>query len=616
MAQPRSSRETPNASLLISNSSRNRPSSSCSPVRARSTPEWALNCIAPSRCSARRSIAARSCCNRSSRPICAPLMFPAEGAETEAAALLVQTRFTQPALFIIEYALAKLWMSWGIRPTAMIGHSVGEYVAGCLAGVFSLEDALTLVARRGALVQAQPGGAMLAVRLPEKEVAPLLNGQMAIAAINAPSLCVVSGPYDAITAFEKQLETQGVVTRHLHTSHAFHSPMMEPVLAPFTELLRKVKLGEPQIPYVSNVTARWITAAEARSAEYWASHVRDTVRFADGVAELMKDPRNVLLEVGPGQTLSTLARQHPSKAAGQIVLASLPLAGDEEPRGILEALGRLWMTGVEVDWRGFYAKEQRRRVVLPTYPFERKRYWPEPAASGAQPPATTTSPTTALPVVTTVPTIQAPAVTPDLQASAEAAIPRKERLLAEVAFPAAGTLRLRSFRSGSIHGSSGIGSGFSAADAGRDALSAQVRCPRHLPPIDGGTELVRRDCFASGRSIAAGGFRTCACPCPYPSSRSGNGTCCRWAAERGPRTTPAAATAAHEPAAPADGSATGRGHRVKRGSRTCGSARGCGAGTVDGAEARGQVSRSIQADGPKRRQCSLSGAEPRSGDVD
>ncbi len=360
------------------------------------------------------------------------LLFPAEGAETEAGDLLMQTRFTQPALFTIEYALAKLWMSWGIRPAAMIGHSVGEYVAGCLAGVFSLEDALALVARRGALVQAQPGGAMLAVRLPEKEVAPLLHGQMAIAAINSPSLCVVASSHHAIAALEAQLTTQGVVTRHLHTSHAFHSPMMDPVLAPFTELLNKVKLGEPKIPYVSNVSGQWITSAETRSADYWASHVRDTVRFADGIAELMKDPRNVLWEVGPGQTLSTLARQHPSKTAGQVVLSSLPLAGDEEPRGMLEALGRLWMAGAEVDWHGFYANERRRPAVLPSYPFERKRYWPEPAAAGAQPQTTTMS---AIGEIQTVPDVQAPAAAPspmpDSRAPAETAIPRRERLRAD-----------------------------------------------------------------------------------------------------------------------------------------------------------------------------------------
>ncbi len=361
------------------------------------------------------------------------ILFPAAGSEKEAEQRLVQTRFTQPALFVIEYALAHLWMSWGIKPAAMIGHSVGEYVAGCLAGVFTLEDALSLVARRGALVQAQPGGGMLAIRLPENEVLPLLNPQLAIAAINSPNLCVVSGPHDAITAFEKQLESRGVAARHLHTSHAFHSPMMEPVLAPFTELLRGVKLGEPQIPYVSNVTARWITAAEAKAPEYWAGHVRDTVRFADGVAELMKDATNVLLEVGPGQTLSTLARQHPAKAAEQTVLASLPLTGVQEPRGMLETLGRLWMTGVAVDWHGFYANERRRRVVLPTYPFERKRYWPESAPVSAQIPS---------PVAAGVSTVSggSPAQTtafPEVQpvqtssvAPAPPALPRKDRLLA------------------------------------------------------------------------------------------------------------------------------------------------------------------------------------------
>ena len=198
------------------------------------------------------------------------VMFPEAGAEKDAEQLLVQTRFTQPALFVIEYALAKLWMSWGIKPAAMIGHSVGEYVAGCLAGVFTVEDALKLIAERAELVQAQPGGTMLAVRLPEAEVLPLLNSQLAIAAINSPSLCVVSGPYDAVAELEKQLAAKKIAARRLSTSHAFHSPMMEPVLAPFTELLRKVKFGEPQIPYVSNVTARWITAEEATNPEYWA----------------------------------------------------------------------------------------------------------------------------------------------------------------------------------------------------------------------------------------------------------------------------------------------------------------------------------------------------------
>ncbi len=364
------------------------------------------------------------------------VMFPEAGAEKEAEQLLVQTRFTQPALFVIEYALAKLWMSWGIKPAAMIGHSVGEYVAGCLSGVFSVEDALQLIAKRAELVQAQPGGTMLAVRLPEPEVLPLLNSQLAIAAINSPNLCVVSGPYEAVAELEKQLASKKIAARRLSTSHAFHSPMMEPVLAPFTELLRKVKFGEPRIPYVSNVTARWVTAEEAQSPEYWAGHVRQTVRFADGVAELMKDSKHVLLEVGPGQTLSTLARQHPSKAVEQIVLASLPLTGDQEPHGVLDALGRLWMAGATIDWTQFYADERRVRAVLPTYPFERKRHWPDSPVTVRQAvaveqldaPATgnnleITAKAGSQPMQTTI-------ESPQVSVEAQPEVPRKQRLLA------------------------------------------------------------------------------------------------------------------------------------------------------------------------------------------
>ncbi|MDQ1409832.1 MAG: hypothetical protein QOJ41_1567, partial [Acidobacteriaceae bacterium] len=365
------------------------------------------------------------------------VMSPAGGANKKSDELLVQTRFTQPALFVIEYALAKLWMYWGIKPAAMIGHSVGEYVAGCLAGVFTLEDALTLIARRAALVQAQPGGAMLAIRLPEKEVQALLNPEFAIAAINSPNLCVVSGSHETIGELEEVLATKKIAARRLQTSHAFHSPMMEPVLAPFTKLLRKIKFGEPQIPYVSNVTAQWITAAEAKSPEYWAGHVRQTVRFADGVAQLMKDPKYVLLEVGPGQTLATLARQHPSKASEQTVLASLAMTGDQEPHGLLDTLGRLWMNGVTVDWQQFYAKERRRRAVLPTYPFERKRYWPESAATTAGG-ATSVAQFSTAPVATNVASTtnadiqaaQPSVVSPQPATPAEPALPRKDRLLA------------------------------------------------------------------------------------------------------------------------------------------------------------------------------------------
>jgi amino acid adenylation domain-containing protein len=303
------------------------------------------------------------------------ILFPS--GEPDSERRLTQTRFTQPALFTIEYSLAKLWMSWGIRPSAMIGHSVGEYVAACVSGVFSLEDAVTLVARRAALVDQQPAGAMLAVRLAEKELAPLLNGKLAIAAVNAPKLSVVSGPHEAIAALEAQLESRRIAAKRLLTSHAFHSPMMEPVLAPFTAILRQVEFHAPQIPFISNVTAEWSTADQVQDPGYWSSHVRQAVRFADGIAELAKDPNRILLEVGPGQTLTALARQHPAKSPEQVVLASLGLSGADELRGLLETLGRLWSAGVAVDWESFYAGERRRRAVLPTYPFERKRYWPE-----------------------------------------------------------------------------------------------------------------------------------------------------------------------------------------------------------------------------------------------
>ena len=308
------------------------------------------------------------------------VLFPETGLEKNAQLQLQQTSLTQPALFIIEYSLAKLWMSWGITPAAMIGHSVGEYVAGCLAGVFNLEDALTLVARRGSLVQAQPGGGMLIVRRPEKELLPFLTPELSIAAINSPNLCVASGPHDAIALLEKVLEERGAATKRLQTSHAFHSAMMDPVLEPFAALFKGLKLREPQIPYVSNVTAKWITTAEATDPAYWAGHVRQTVRFAEGVERLMEDPRNVLLEVGPGQTLSTLARQHPAKRAEQSVLSSLALSGEHELRGFYETLGRLWMCGVKIDWDAFYTGESRRRVALPSYPFERKRFWPQGSA--------------------------------------------------------------------------------------------------------------------------------------------------------------------------------------------------------------------------------------------
>ncbi|HEX4138885.1 MAG TPA: acyltransferase domain-containing protein, partial [Candidatus Methylacidiphilales bacterium] len=328
------------------------------------------------------------------------IIYPASEKAKEAEARLTETRFTQPALFSIEYALAKLWISWGIMPQAMIGHSIGEYVAACLAGVFTLEEALRVVANRARLIQEQPRGSMLAVRVPEDELAPLLPKELCIAVINSPSLCVVSGPSDAITDFEAELKTQGIPGRRIETSHAFHSAMMEPAVEPLTRVLEKVSLKAPAIPYISNLTGQWITSADARRPGYWASHMRQAVRFADGLAEVMKNPDAILLEVGPGRNLATFANQHPARNPNQLVLTSFSAAKDKELAAMLTALGSLWAAGKPVDWTLYYEREKRRRIPLPTYPFQRERYWIEPKAvspvaraATAQPIVTTPTPT-------------------------------------------------------------------------------------------------------------------------------------------------------------------------------------------------------------------------------
>jgi acyl transferase domain-containing protein len=320
------------------------------------------------------------------------LMFPPAGEEDAAAGNLERTEHAQPALFTVEYALARLWMAWGIEPRALLGHSIGEYVAACLAGVFSLEDALRLVAARGRLMQSLPPGAMAAVPLPAEEVRELLPAGLSLAAVNEPERCVVSGDFAAVAALEGRLAERGIEARRLHTSHAFHSAMMEPILEPFRAELRKVRLHPPAIPYLSNLTGTWATEREATDPEAWVRHLRQPVLFAPGLATLVADASPILLEVGPGRTLTTLARR---QAGGRPALASLPHPQEARTEGadlaaLLTALGRLWMAGREIDWARFYAVESRRRVPLPTYPFERQRYWIAAATfpgSGAAPAA-------------------------------------------------------------------------------------------------------------------------------------------------------------------------------------------------------------------------------------
>jgi amino acid adenylation domain-containing protein len=311
------------------------------------------------------------------------VLYPTANSLVEAEARLTQTALAQPALFVIEYALAKLWLSWGVRPEAMLGHSVGEYVAACLAGVFTLEDALKLIAGRGRMMQQLPGGAMLAVRLPESEVKPYLNDRISLATINAPSLCVVSGPTHDMESVRSELSRRSVPFTGLRTSHAFHSAMMDSILEPFAQLVGKVRLKAPQIPYISNVTGAWISPSQATDPQYWATHLRQTVRFADGVAELCRGHDRILLEVGPGRTLSNLVKQPGPRSPNPISIASLPnpIESISDWQILLNAVGHLWLSGTRMDWKAFYAHERRRRVHLPAYPFDRKRFWVEPAMS-------------------------------------------------------------------------------------------------------------------------------------------------------------------------------------------------------------------------------------------
>ncbi len=302
---------------------------------------------------------------------------------------LNRTELAQPAVFVVEYALAKLWMHWGIVPEAVIGHSLGEYAAACIAGIFSLEDALSLVAERARLIGALPGGAMLAVPLSAEKAAAFLVDGTAIATVNAPELCVVAGPEDAVEGVRQRLADAGHVARKLAATHAFHSPMMDPVVDPVAELVGRMRLNAPRIPMASNVTGTWITAEDATDPRYWARHTRETVRFDRGVAELLRARGRVLVEVGPGQTLSTFVRQRGD--AGEVpVIPSIRYPYDRTPDAafLLGALGRLWLAGVTPDWKGFHDGERLNRVPLPTYPWERQRFWvdaPKPGELSSAP---------------------------------------------------------------------------------------------------------------------------------------------------------------------------------------------------------------------------------------
>ena len=309
--------------------------------------------------------------------------FPNKVKGTNAEHVLNQTYLTQPALFTIEYALAELWSSWGIVPRALVGHSVGEYVAACIAGVISLEDALSLVATRGRLMQSMPAGSMLAVALSEDELGPLLADQLSLAAVNGPSASVVSGKQNEVARIQRELAGNGIETQLLRTSHAFHSHMMDSILDPFVERVRKIRLKAPTIPFLSNVSGRWITADEATDPYYWAKQMRETVRFSDCINTLAMGSDKAFLEVGPGKTLTTMSRRQAGGGGQHLFLSSLrnPQENTSDLAFALNTLGRLWLSGVQPDWPAFHAASKRHRLQLPTYPFQRQRFWIDPPAT-------------------------------------------------------------------------------------------------------------------------------------------------------------------------------------------------------------------------------------------
>jgi amino acid adenylation domain-containing protein len=304
-------------------------------------------------------------------------------------AALAETSIAQGAIFAVEYALARLWASWGIEPHVMLGHSLGEYVAATLAGVFSLEDALHLAATRGQLMQAQPRGAMLAVPASEDDIRTWLDEDLSVAAVNAPARCVVAGSVAAIERLQHRLAQSGLAGRLLETSHAFHSGAMDPVLEEFGNAVARVERHAPSRPWMSNVTGRRITPAEAVDPAYWSAHVRQPVRFLDAARTLLADPAAVFLEVGPGRTLVSLIAQQPECSPHRVLVPSLRHPGQsrDDGRCVAEALGRLWVSGVEVNWRGVHRDAPHARVPLPTYPFERRRYWVDPPGKAPAPEA-------------------------------------------------------------------------------------------------------------------------------------------------------------------------------------------------------------------------------------
>ena len=292
---------------------------------------------------------------------------------------LERTDRTQPALFTVEYALAKLFETYGVRPAALAGHSIGEYVAGTIAGVFDIKTAIKVVSMRARLMHAAPRGVMVAVALSPDALAEHLGDDVDIAAINEPGGCVVAGSEESIRQFSDRLTERGIVARRVRTSHAFHSRLMDSMIPEFTGFLSRQTLREPQIPLLSNVTGTWLATGEATNPATWARQVRSTVRFADEVDVLLADPNRILVEVGPGGTLTASATRHPRWSSGHraVRLMRHHAQNRDDRDAFLLSLGQLWEAGVEVDWAPLRGGQRPQLLTLPGYPFERQRHWIE-----------------------------------------------------------------------------------------------------------------------------------------------------------------------------------------------------------------------------------------------
>ena len=321
------------------------------------------------------------------------LLYSDSIGEEQAAERLKKTANTQPALFAVELALARLWQSWGVEPTALVGHSVGEYVAACLADVFSVEDALRLVALRGKLIQELPAGQMLAVTLPAEQVRNRLPEDLAIAAVNSPETCVLAGTAECVSQFAAELESTGVSCTTLRTSHAFHSPMMEPMIERFRAELETVNMQPAKRKIYSTVTGELAAPEHFASPDHWVANVRSAVRFSDCAASMLEHHRGVFVEVGPGQTLGSLLRQHPVESS-PTVLSSLPNSRDATParKHLLKSLGKAWQAGVLPSWSSFYESAPRNRVPLPSYAFDRQSHWLTPDTMASSPSTPTATP--------------------------------------------------------------------------------------------------------------------------------------------------------------------------------------------------------------------------------